>query len=127
MSTLVEDAARLREIEAEVGDLESTLKDLKAKAVQAEQDLFERMEQEHVESIKTNGVLYVPVETNYGQVQDRAAFVEWAEDEMPELLERKERKKLVNELIRERLDAGDEIPPGLGFYTKEYVSQRGSS
>ena len=40
------------------------------------------------------------------------------------LLRDHQRKALVNELIRDHLDNGAELPPGLGFYVREYISQR---
>lgn len=122
--TLAEEAAALRELKlaAEAADKEA--KELKARAAQAEIEFFERMDAEGVRGIKVGDTNFVPAETIYGQVQDRSEFVAWAENEMPELLETKERKALVNELIRERLDSGEMLPPGLGYYVRQYVSQR---
>jgi hypothetical protein len=122
--TLAEEAAQLHQLKQEATEADSLAKDLKAAHAKAEIGFFERMQSEGVESIKHEGTLFVPVETIYGQVQDRAEFVAWAEEEMPELLEVKERKSLVNELIRERLDTGEVLPAGLGYYVKQYVSQR---
>jgi hypothetical protein len=31
---------------------------------------------------------------------------------------------LLNEVVREKLDNGEQLPDGLGFYVKQYVSQR---
>ncbi len=124
MNTLAQDAADLRVLKRQAESLDAQTKEAKALAQTAELALFERMASEKVDGIKYDGTNFVPVETSYGQVQDRSEFVAWAEDEMPELLETKERKALVNELVRERLDNGETLPPGLGFYVKQYVSQR---
>lgn len=123
-TTLVQDAAVLRDLKQAAAELDARAKEAKQEAQRAELEFFARMDEEGVESIKYDGTLFVPSSTVYGQVQDRSEFVQWAEENMPELLETKERKALVNELIREHLDNGQELSPGLGFYVKEYVSQR---
>lgn len=122
--TIAEQAEALRVLKRAATAADAEAKDLKAQYKQAEIEFMERMSSEGVQSIKHDGTLYVPAATTYGQVQDRAEFVAWAEAEHPELLETKERKALVNELVREALDNGTELPPGLGFYVQEYVSLR---
>lgn len=124
MSTIQQDAKELRSLRKVAEDLDRNAKAAKEKATDAENLFFERMRTEDVESIKVQGTLFVPAETVYGQVQDSSEFVAWAEENSPELVEVKARKALVNELIRERLDTGEALPPGLGFYVKQYVSQR---
>ena len=34
---------------------------------------------------------------------------------------------LLNQLVRERLDNGEPLPPGIGYYTKEFISVRGGA
>jgi hypothetical protein len=123
-TTLAEDAAALRELKRTAAALDTEAKEAKAAAQQAEIEFFERMDTEGVQSIKYDGTNFVRAETVFGQVQDRSEFVAWAEENRPELLETKERKALVNELVREHLDDGAPLPPGLGFYVNQYVSQR---
>jgi hypothetical protein len=77
-------------------------------------------------STKIKGVSYVPVRTTYGHVQDRTAFLEWAKDNDAGLFHTVERDGLINQLVRERLDNGEPLPPGLGYYDKTYISVRGS-
>jgi hypothetical protein len=124
MTTIAEDAAVLRQLKETASNLDATAKAAKAEADQFEARFFERMEAEGIGSIKVGGTNFVPVGTVYGQVQDREKFIEWAQANSPELLELKERKALVNEIVREAIDAGTEMPDGLGFYVKQYVSQR---
>ncbi len=125
MSTLVEDAIALAELRQAASRMKADHERVKSEADQAEIEFFERMEHEGVGSIRVDGVAnFVRAETVYGQVQDRAEFIAWAEQEAPELLETKERKKLINEIVRERIDSGEELPPGIGFYTDQYVSLR---
>lgn len=93
----------------------------------AQRKFYEQMQDEGIGSIKVDGTNFVPAQTTYGQIQDREAFIEWARENEPELVEYHERKGLINELVRERIETGAELPPGVGFYVKEYVSQRVAS
>lgn len=123
-SSISEDAAALRELKLarDEAKAEAESLDRQFKAEQAK--LLERMEEEKCEGVKVEGINFVPTKTIYGQVQDRSEFVKWAEENEPELLEPKERKELINELVRQKLDDGEPLPPGLNFRTQEYISQR---
>lgn len=124
MSTLSEDARKLGSIRKRYERAAADAKVYKEEMDKAEMALFERMEHEDVGSIKVGTSNFVRAATTYGQVQDRSAFVAWAEENAPELIESKERKALVNEIVRECLEDGRPLPEGLGFYVKQYVSQR---
>lgn len=124
MSTLAEQARELKATRDAMDDANASYKDLKKEYDQKHRALRERMEQEEVDSVKTDGVNFVAAATRYGNVEDREAFIAWAEEEQPELLQIRERGDLLNELVRECLDDGRALPPGLGYYVKEYVSQR---
>lgn len=124
MTTIAEDAATLKELKDLATEMTKAADEAKAQAKHAEQLFFARMEQEGYDSLKVRGTNFVRAATIYGQVQDREAFIKWAEENAPELLELKERAALVNELVRERMDTGEILPDGLGFYAREYVSQR---
>lgn len=91
----------------------------------AEMRLKERMDAEKVGGLKVGDVNYVPAETTYINVQDLDEFVKWAEAEgHTEFLKLDANKKALNEEMHRRLDDGEALPPGIGFYVKEYVSQR---
>jgi hypothetical protein len=124
MTTLAQDAAELRAIyEARrTAKDEYDKLDREYKSKQAE--FLDRMEAEEVDGIKRDGINFVPASTTYGQVTDRREFVEWAETHEPELIEPKEIGERINEYVRGCLDDGRALPPGLGFYIREYVSQR---
>lgn len=125
MTTLADDAAALAALKQAAARHAEAAKEAKLEADAAEHLLFERMETEKVGSIRIDGMgNFVRAETCYGQVQDSDELERWAVENMPELFEPKPRKKLINELVRERLDAGEALPPGLGFYTDTYVSVR---
>lgn len=124
MTTLAEDSRHLASLRKRYERAAADAKVYKEEMDKAEAALFERMEHEDVGSIKVGSSNFVRAATTYGQVQDRSAFVAWAEEERPELVELKERKALLNEIVRECLEDGVPLPPGLGFYVKQYVSQR---
>lgn len=126
MATLAQQAAGLRKLKLALQAAESRAKDLKTEFLAAEQGLLTRMEAEGVQSIKHDNTNFVPVQTVYGAVQDRSEFIKWAEETQPELLETRERKAILNEMVRQHLDDGEPLPPGLGFYVRAYISQRGS-
>lgn len=91
-----------------------------------EAELFALMEAEDMSSAKVGGVQYVRAATTYAQVQDKSALIAWAEEHDPELIAPAPRKALLNQKVRECLDNGEPLPPGLGVYEKEYISQRTS-
>lgn len=124
MSTLSEDARKLGSLRKRYDRATADAKIYKEEMDRAEMALFERMEHEDVGSIKVGTSNFVRAATTYGQVQDRSAFVTWAEENAPELVELKERKALINEIVRQCLEDGVPLPDGLGFYLKQYVSQR---
>lgn len=102
-------------------------------------ECFRRMEEEGIESMRVDGVTYSPVGKPYAQEQDRTKFVDWCNEVVheyvddygetvtvrraPELIEYKPRMEQCNALVREYLDDNVELPPGLGYYDREYISQ----
>jgi hypothetical protein len=73
-------------------------------------------------SITVEGKRYTRVTTDYSVIQDREAFVKWAQENDPSLVKYVEQKAEVHKLVRERLDNGEGLPPGLGHRVDEYVS-----
>lgn len=124
MTTLPDDARKLASLRSRYERASADAKVYKEEMERAETALFERMEHEDVGSIKVGSSNFVRATTIYGQVQDRGAFVAWAEENAPELIESKERKALVNEIVRQCIEDKVPLPDGLGFYPKQYVSQR---
>lgn len=124
MSTLTDDAKALAALKEKRDAAKAEYEALKEEHKQAEVEFLERMAHEGSEGMKTDGINFVPAKTPYAQMQDRASFVAWAQDNDPELIEPRERKELINALVRRHIDDGEPLPPGLGFYVKEYVSMR---
>ena len=124
MSTLAKDLRRLRKAKQDRDTLKKKFEDADSAFRQLQFQVMERMKQEDVESMKVEGTLFVPTETVYAQIQDRQEFIAWAEEHDDELVEPKERKEILNSMVRQRLDDGEPLPPGVGFYVREYISQR---
>ncbi len=119
-----QEAAELRDLKVRRDEAKAEYSSIDKAFKAAQFKLIERMKETGCEGIKQGGTNFVPAETIYGQVQDRTEFVAWAEENEPELLEPKERKELINELVRQKLDDGQPLPPGLTFRVQSYVSQR---
>jgi len=99
---------------------------LKGECAKLESELFTIMRDQDMTSAKVGGVQFVTAETIYAQVQDKSEFIKWAEENEEELVAPAPRKALLNQKVRECLDNGEPLPPGLGTYTREYISQRTS-
>lgn len=123
--TIQEQARHLRELKLEA-EAARRHADALARVFKLEQHrLFERMQDEDTRAMEVGGVNFIRMQTEYGQVQDQREFERWCkENDREDLFEEKPRKKLINELVREHLREGRPLPPGLGFYTEDYVSQR---
>jgi hypothetical protein len=97
---------------------------LSAEYDKAQAELFRLMKDEDVTSVTSGGVHFVRTSTTYAQVQDKSALIEWAQENEPELVAPAPRKGLLNAKARECLDNGEPLPPGMGVYEREYISQR---
>lgn len=92
-----------------------------------QRNTIERCEAENIQGLKAHGMSFtLNKPTHYGQIQDRTEFVAWATENDPELIETKERAALLNALVRARLDDGEPLPPGCGFYSRQHISMRES-
>lgn len=89
-----------------------------------EQDTHSFMVSIGTESTKVDGVTYGRRTTTYGTVQDRELFEEWVRsiDMEEEYLTIKENKQRINELVRTAIEDGHDLPPGLGWYPKNFIS-----
>lgn len=89
-----------------------------------EQELWERMEGVNADSRAYGDIgSFVRKSTVYGQITDRDAFVEWAKEQgLDDVVQVVEQKGRLNEIVRDRLDTQQELPPGVSFYEKRYIS-----
>lgn len=122
-TSLKQDLVRLRRLKEESTKLNAQARQKTAELNQFQAKVYARMEAEEIDGLKVNGVNFVRVAPQpYASIQDRDAFIEWARDNDASLVSEKEEKRLLNALVRERVDNGEELPPGIGFYTKEIIS-----
>lgn len=103
--------------------------DRQAKAAKQDHDIFEaELFQELTETntygIKQADARYDLKSTIYANVQDREEFVAWCQDNGMDdvLLGLKEEKARLNEIVRAAIDNNEELPPGVGWYSKNYIS-----
>lgn len=68
-------------------------------------------------------VYEVPEPTWYATVQDFDAFMKWARENDQEGMLRLDKRvsQAMNDLVRERIEDGEPLPPGLGSYPKAPV------
>jgi hypothetical protein len=121
-TSLAQDLRRLKRLKDE-----SSTANAKARAAtealnKFQAKVFARMEAEEVDSMKVSGRNFVRSTTEYASIQDRDAFLVWARENDHSLYAEREERRLLNQLVRERLDNGEELPPGIGFYVREIVS-----
>jgi hypothetical protein len=121
---LPKQCAALKALKAQRDIAKKKYEDLDHEFKRAQFRLMEEMRSQGVESLKVGGTLFVPTETVYAQVQDRSEFVRWAQENDDELIDHRERKEVLSQLVRQKLDDGEPLPPGVGFYVREYISQR---
>lgn len=123
-TTLSEDLLALRDLKAKRDTATASAKQLDVDYKKEQRRLMDRMEAEGASGHKADNTTFTPVTKEYGTVQDRSVFVTWALEHEPELVEYKERGEQLNALVRQRLDDGEELPPGIWFYEREYISMR---
>lgn len=123
--TLEEEIRELARLRAEYVSAKAAADEAKLAYDIAHQALWERMDATEVHGVKIDGTNYIFNQPKpYGTVADKAEFVRWALENAPELVEYEPRQALVNERVRQAIDNGEELPPGVNFYTKKTVSQR---
>lgn len=118
---------RLKRLKDEYAELNRRRDDVRRELDMQQAAVYAYMEEYDIESMKVDDLTFIrTAPREFATVQDREAFVEWAMRNDASLVAMKEEKRLLNQLVRERIDNGEELPPGIGFYTREIVSIRTS-
>lgn len=124
MTTVQQDARAVRTLRLKAVKLKLQYEEAEREFKRTQQALYDRMVSEDMPSFKHGNVTYTKHSTEFGQVQDADAFKRWCDEEGEEdFFQPTPRKKLINELVRERIRNSQPLPPGIGFYTNDYVSQ----
>lgn len=124
MADLTNELRALRELRLQRDEAVAKGKELAAEYDAEQWRLIDLMDEHNTTSQTTDGIQFTRKSTPMCKVTDREAFIEWANQEDEALVEPRERKAVLNQLVRDRIDNGQDLPPGLDFYTKDVISQR---
>lgn len=81
--------------------------------------LNDKLKEDDIESVVTNGYRYTPKPEPYAQVTDKATFLEWAHAEMRDNLNLP--WQTLNAVVKAALESGAELPPGVDVYIKRGI------
>jgi hypothetical protein len=115
---------RLAELKATEKDLKRQYDDAKGERERWEQDTYDLMRETQNLSVRRPKGSFSAKSTVYAAVNDPEAFMAWVREQglEDEFLVTKEAKGRLNELVREKLDNKEPLPPGVQWYPDEYVS-----
>lgn len=124
MDEFDEKLERLKTAKNYYRDLQSQADEAKQQHDALQAEVFAIMRDRRILTHKAEDASYSRKATIYGHVQDRDAFVAWCRENGldEDILVVKEKGQPLNELVRARIDNGEELPPGIGFYAREYIS-----
>jgi hypothetical protein len=111
-------------LKAEAKKKQADADDAKKRLKEYEQDLWNRSSDRNTFGIKTDLGGFSLKSTTYGTISDFEAYKAWAEenDLADEFLKLDVESARLNELVRARLDTGQDLPPGVSYYERRYVS-----
>jgi len=128
MSTLRADLLKLRQLKRVEQETYAEHEDAKKARQRHERKVLDRLQDEGMDGAKADESTFTPVRTIYAQVQDPEVFAIWAAENDPDLLRPQDpRQRELNALVRRCLDDESALPPGVGWYQKEYISIRTSA
>ena len=123
--TLEEQAREFRRLRLDYEEKKRAADAAKKELDRAHQALWDRMDATEVHGITIGGRKFVYNKPKvYGTVVDKTAFTEWAAENAPHLIAKAPLEGRINEFVRLAVDNGEEMPPGLNWYTKETVADR---
>ena len=121
---IVEELDRLAELKRRWKRTEQVSKAREDQFKERQQEIYAWMERNGMESLRTATGTYTTRSTTLSTVFDMDAFVDWLKenDLYEEYIRPDAQKARLNEFVRDRLDAKQDLPPGVGFYQREYIS-----
>ena len=124
IKTLHESLDTLRELKEQhrLAKRAATEAENKLNSFQAE--LSAILKDEGLDSHSYGGYSYVPKSTVFGKVNGPEAFYAWCEENnmVDEFFTDKPVGERVHSIVRDRLDSQQDLPPGVSFYNREYIS-----
>lgn len=114
MATLTERLTELRRLKLAAKRSQDIADARKERHARFQEALIIDMHNEGVRSQKTNDARFDSRSTIYGSVQDQDLFLAWCKEHhvTEDYFTDKPAMRRINELVRDRLDAGEEPPPG---------------
>lgn len=95
----------------------------KSEMEEYQHQLFQDMRASNLYSAKTDQGQFSLKSTIYPTIQNREEFIAWCHEHgMDDYVQEVEAKGRLGEMVRQRLDDGEELPPGVHYYVKEYIS-----
>lgn len=114
----------LRQLKAEYRKLDKQAKDAKDAHDALQHEVFEAMRLDDAVGHKTNSATFTRKTTIFANVNDLDSFSEWCRsrglDE--EFIKAAPEKQRLNEFVRAAIDNGEELPDGVSWYPREYIS-----
>lgn len=124
MAALTDDLAELKRLRVDYDEKRKASDKAKEDYEKKRLEVYGRMEDERIGSMRVDGVgNFVRNKPDPKPViQDRGAFLKWAQKNRPGLVQTSEQRKALNEFVRELVDNNEGFPPGLGVRYDEVVS-----
>lgn len=115
---------KLAELKEREHQLKQQAKDAETERKNFEAETYELMRETKNLSVRRPGGSFSAKSTVYGHVRDPDAFQAWVEEQdmVDEFLTTKPVGQRLNEFVREALDNGADLPPGVTWYPKDYIS-----
>lgn len=127
-TTPADEFDHLAYLKAEAKRAQAAADDAKKRAKEFEAFLWQKYDEQQTYGLRTGMGRYELKQTTYGTITDYAEFKAWVEenDLSDEYLKTTEESARLNELVRERLDTSQELPPGVSYYHRRYISHTGN-
>lgn len=116
--------AHLAELKANYKQLDEAAKQAKSSHDAYQAQLFEELRDRGVKSVSTDNGRFDCKATIYANVNDMEAFTAWADarDLTDEFVKDAPEKARLNEFVRDCIDSGQELPDGVNWYERQYIS-----
>ena len=127
----MEIADRLEELRwlKERADLSTKVaKERKARFQSAQAELYHYMQRNGLDGVTSHGYTFALRSTTLSNVNNKEAFEEWLRTQEGEdvayedFIRTEPQKARLNELVRDAIDRGAPLPPGVNAYANEYIS-----